>query len=144
VKPDWRLREKLEKKSTSELYKMLTKLDPRRAANIDRNNPRRLIRALEIVLKSKRPIPQLTPKEPQFKALFLGVEKDKTELKKMIEKRLLKRLKNGMTKEVQTLQRSGISWKRLEEFGLEYRFVAQYLQAKIIYQEMINKIQIES
>ena len=35
-------------------------------------------------------------------------------------------------------------WKRLEEFGLEYRFVAQFLQKKITYQEMIGKIQIES
>ena len=38
----------------------------------------------------------------------------------------------------------GLSWKRLEEFGLEYRFVAQYLQKKLNYQEMIEKIQKES
>ena len=37
-----------------------------------------------------------------------------------------------------------LSWKRLEEFGLEYRFVAQYLQGKISYEEMINNIQIGS
>ena len=48
-----------------------------------------------------------------------------------------------MINEVKKLHKS-LSWKRLEEFGLEYRFVAQYLQDKISYEEMINKIQIES
>jgi tRNA dimethylallyltransferase len=49
-----------------------------------------------------------------------------------------------MVKEVKKLHVAGLSWKRLEELGLEYRFVAQYLQKKITYQEMIGKIQIES
>jgi len=53
-------------------------------------------------------------------------------------------LKQGMIKEISGLYKSGISWKRLEEFGLEYRFVAQYLQNKITHEEMINKIQKES
>ena len=48
-----------------------------------------------------------------------------------------------MINEVKKLHKS-LSWKRLEEFGLEYRFVAQYLQNKMTYQEMIEKIQIES
>ncbi|MBU4204834.1 tRNA (adenosine(37)-N6)-dimethylallyltransferase MiaA [Patescibacteria group bacterium] len=143
VKPDWKLRKKLEKKTLSELYKMLQKLDPRRAMDIDKNNPRRLIRALEIVLKSKSPIPPLRPKNPNFKALFLGVKRDKKELKKLIEKRLLKRLEAGMIDEVKKLHRSGVSWKRLEEFGLEYRFVAQYLQNKLKYDEMVSRLQKE-
>ncbi|MDO8486333.1 MAG: hypothetical protein Q7S77_01370, partial [Candidatus Staskawiczbacteria bacterium] len=65
------------------------------------------------------------------------------DLKKLINKRLLKRLKGGMVSEVKKLQASGLSFKRLEEFGLEYRFVAQYLQSKLTYQEMLNKIQKE-
>ena len=48
-----------------------------------------------------------------------------------------------MIAEVKKLHKT-LSWKRLEEFGLEYRFVAQYLQDKITYQEMVDKIQIES
>jgi tRNA dimethylallyltransferase len=150
VKPDWKLREKLEKKPVSELYKMLAKIDPVRAKNIDQNNPRRLIRALEIALKLKGPIPPLAPQKPKFETLFLGVKKDKEELKKLIEKRLLKRLKNNaMINEVKKLHNppaggQGLSWKRLEEFGLEYRFVAQCLQNKITHQEMIDKIQKES
>lgn len=144
VKPDWRLREKLSKKPLPELFKRLQELDPARAGTIDQNNPRRVVRALEVVLKSKRPFPSSSPKEPDFKVLFLGVKKDKEESKKLIENRLLKRLKQGMIAEVEKLHKNGLSWKRLEEFGLEYRFVAQYLQNKIVYQDMINKIQKES
>ena len=51
VKPDWKLRKKLEKKSNKELFLMLLKLDKKRAKAIDRDNPRRLIRAIEIAKK---------------------------------------------------------------------------------------------
>lgn len=149
VKPDWKLRKKLEKKSNEELFLMLKKIDPKKAQTIDRHNPRRLIRALEIVLKTKKPVPLLkfggSPTPPDFSILEIGIKKTQEELKIQIKKRLLKRLKkNAMISEVKKLRASGLSWKRLEEFGLEYRFVAQYLQNKISYQKMIDKIQIES
>jgi len=157
VKPDWNLRKNLEKKPISELYKMLVKLDPRRAKSIDKNNPRRIIRALEIVLRTKRPILPFSQNKPNFEVLFLGVKKSKKELKKLIEKRLLKRLKQGMINEVKKLHNppasaplsagirrgKGLSWKRLEEFGLEYRFVAQYLQGELKYDEMVNRLKKE-
>ncbi|MBI4708741.1 MAG: tRNA (adenosine(37)-N6)-dimethylallyltransferase MiaA [Candidatus Portnoybacteria bacterium] len=57
VKPDWKLRKQLEKFNTDELFKKLKKLDPRRSRNIDSHNQRRLIRALEIVIKSGKPVP---------------------------------------------------------------------------------------
>ena len=147
VKPDWKLRKKLEKKSNEELYKILLAKDPERAKKIDKQNPRRLIRALEIVLKTGHPIPQLggCRTSPQFDILQIGIKKSPQELKKLINKRLLKRLKNNaLIKEIKKLHKFGLSWKRLEEFGIEYRFVAQYLQNKITYQQMIDKIQIES
>jgi tRNA dimethylallyltransferase len=144
VKPNWRLREKLSKLPLPELFKRLKGLDPIRAGAIDQNNPRRVIRALEIVMKLGHPVPTLGRKEPTFDVLFLGVKKDQKELEKLIQKRLMKRLKNNaMINEVEKLSES-LSWKRLEEFGLEYRFVAQYLQNKITRQEMIYKIQKES
>lgn len=143
VKPDWKLREKLQKKSNEELFSMLKKLDPGRAKIIDKHNPRRLIRALEIILTTKKPVPVLKTKN-DFDVLEIGITKSPEELKKLIHKRLIKRLKrNAMINEVKRLHKT-LSWKRLEEFGLEYRFVAQYLQNKITYQEMIDSIQIES
>ena len=143
VKPDWKLRKKLEKKTSSELFKMLKKLDSRRAKTIERDNPRRLIRALEIIIKTKKPIPLLQIRPPKFEVLMIGVKKDQKELKQLIEKRLLKRLKQGMIAEVKKLHQQGVSWKRLEEFGLEYRYIALYLQNKLSKQEMISKLQKE-
>ena len=142
VKPDWKLRKKLEKKNAKELFLMLKKLDPNRAKNIDKNNPRRLIRALEIVIKTKKPVPPPKKNKSQFKILIIGVKREN--LKERIRKRLLRRLKVGMVEEVKKLRKSGLSWKRLEEFGLEYCYVAKYLQKKINYKEMKEKIQKES
>ncbi|KKQ67815.1 MAG: tRNA (adenosine(37)-N6)-dimethylallyltransferase MiaA [Candidatus Nealsonbacteria bacterium RIFCSPLOWO2_02_39_8] len=131
VKPDWKLREKLEKETAEKLFLKLEKLDLRRAENIDKNNKRRLIRAIEIAMKTKKPVPLLEKKQPPFEALIIGVRINPEELKKMIKKRLLKRLRNGMINEVEKLHKQGVSWKRLEEFGLEYRHIALYLQKKI-------------
>jgi len=143
VKPDWNLRKKLEKKTTQELFKLLKKRDKKRALDIDKYNRRRLIRALEIVIKTKKPIPFLK-KEPRFNLLVIGIKKSQKHLQELIQKRLNKRLKKGMVTEVKRLRKQGLSWKRLEEFGLEYRYIAYYLQNKISYQEMIAKIQKES
>jgi len=145
VKPDWELRKKLEKFSLPELVEQLRAIDPNRAATIDQNNPRRVLRALEIATKLAGPVPSIVIKKTDFNVLQIGVSKPKEELKKLIAKRLKKRLKNdAMIKEVKRLHCAGVSFKRLEELGLEYRFVAQYLQNKITYQEMIGKIEIES
>jgi len=143
IKPDWKLRKELERKSIQELFKMLKKLDPRRAKTIESKNKRRLVRALEIVIKTKKPVPLLKKNKPQFDVLIIGVKRNKQELKQKIRERLLKRLRTGMINEVKNLKKSGVSWKRLEEFGLEYRFIAQYLQKKITKEEMIDRIQIE-
>ncbi len=143
VKPNWKLRRSLEKLTLNQLFIKLKKLDPKRASSIDKNNPHRLIRALEIVLTTKKPVPSLKSKS-NFNALQIGITKSKDELKKLIKKRLLKRLENkAMINEVKKLHKY-LSWDRLEEFGLEYRFVAQYIQNKISYEEMINHIQKES
>ena len=146
VKPDWKLRKKLEKKSNKELYKILKKLDPKRAGKIDKENPRRLIRAIEIVLKTKKPIPSLKAK-PQFDALFIGIKKSPAELKKSIKIRFLKWLKQGLIEEVKNLRNppagKGLSWKKIEEFGIHYRVVAQYLQKKIDCETMIENSLIE-
>lgn len=141
VKPDWKLRRKLEKKSVENLYKILRKIDSKRAKTIDRKNPRRLIRAIEIVIKTKKPVPVFKKNPLPYPVLMIGVRKEKEELKKLIRKRLLKRLKNGMIAEIKKLRKDGASWKRLEEFGLEYKWIAFYLQRKTKYKEMLEKLQ---
>jgi tRNA dimethylallyltransferase len=141
VKPDWKLRKQLEKKNVDEIFKILKKLDKNRAENIDKKNPRRLIRAIEIA-KELGSVPALSY-DSQYDVLIIGIKRNPKELKKLIEKRLLDRFKQGMAGEVRKLHKSGISWKRLEEFGLEYRYIALYLQKKMGYDEMVQKLQKE-
>ncbi len=127
VKPNAALRARLEKQSPAQLFARLKKLDPVRAASIDRHNPRRLIRALEIIVKTGRPVPLQKNGSP-FEPFILGIDISKEKLAQRIEKRLDARLKAGMATEVKRLRRQGVSWKRLESFGLEYRWLARYLR----------------
>jgi len=136
VKPDWKLRKKLEKKTLEELFKDLKKLDPKRAKTIEKKNKRRLIRALEIIIKTKKPIPVFQKKPLPYPVLIIGIKKEK--LKKLIERRFLKWLRKGLIKEVKKLKKFGLSWKKIEEFGIHYRIIAQYLQRKISYKEMVE------
>ena len=143
VAPDWQLRKRLEKHSIEELYQMLKKLDPRRARTIEKKNPRRLIRAIEIIKKTKKPIPFLKKKPLPYSLLIMGIKKSTKELNKLIKKRFLNWLKRGLIKEVKNLRKLGLSWKKIEDFGIHYRTIAQYLQKKLNYKEMIEKSLIE-
>lgn len=139
ISPNKKLRKKLAKKTTEQLFKMLSELDPKRAKNIDKKNPRRLIRAIEIIIGSKKPIPKLK-KKPLFNPLILGILKNKKNLAKLIKQRLKKRIKQGMIKEVKKLKENGLSWKRLYDFGLEYRYVSLYLRKILTKEEMFNQL----
>jgi len=128
-----KLRAKLEKQSVKQLFKRLQKLDPERAKTIDSKNKRRLIRALEIILTTGRPVPKNKTKT-KYNILWIGLKPKN--LEKRIKIRLEKRLKQGMAKEVRKLRNQGVTWKRLYDFGLEYRWLAKYLQNKANHQEM--------
>ncbi len=135
VPPDYRLRKEIEKEN---LFELLKKLDPKRADTIDKKNPRRLIRAIEIILKTKKPVPEIKEKPLPYPIIKIGIKNDN--LPPLIKKRLLKRIEQGMIEEVKRLRKTGLSWKRLEELGLEYRYLALYLQEKIDYEEMIKSL----
>lgn len=139
VRPDWKLRKKLEKKSTEELCRILEKVDPKRAQAIDRKNPRRLLRAIEIVRKTKKPIEVLQKRPLPYPVLMIGIKKKEEDLKKKIEKRFFKWLKQGLLGEVKKLRKSGLSWKKIEEFGIHYRVAARHVQNKLNRKEMIEK-----
>ncbi len=142
VKPNEALRKKLSRLNMEKLYEMLKKLDPVRASSIDAKNPVRLIRAIEIVKATKKPI-EPVKKSSQFNVLQVGIKKSSKQLEKLIALRLQKRLM-GMVKEVKQLHAKGLSFKRMEELGLEYRFVAQYVQSRISLRQMQESIQKES
>ncbi len=143
VGPNYDLRHKLEKLPASKLFIKLQKLDPVRAKNIDAKNPRRLIRAIEIATALGK-VPKLKTKPSPYDFILIGLNPGEKILKQNIHKRLEKRLKQGMIREIKKLRAASLSWKRLESFGLEYRFIAQYLQSKITKQEMKTLIEKES
>ena len=149
VPPNLKLRKELEKKSVEEIFKILKKLDKDRAQNIDTKNPRRLIRAIEIAtVRGKVPSLSASPIIQDRNVLFIGLQPEDQILKKNIKTRLVKRLrakgKDNLITEVRKLRKSGLSWKRLEALGLEYRYVALFLQKKFTQGQMIDSIEKES
>lgn len=143
VKADSKLRASLQRQSTEKLFKTLQKLDPERAKNIDKHNKLRLVRALEIIKTTGRPVPNFQPfdlKASSYDTLKIGLYVKNALLKKKIKTRLLKRIKTGIVKEVKGLKSSGVSSKKLESFGLEYRYVNRYLEGQMSKGQMMEKL----
>ena len=135
-----KLRAKLEVKTAAQLLTMLKKRDPRRAKTIDPHNKRRLIRALEIAASiGKSP---LTARQglAAYDALWIGCAPPMKELEKKITIRLFGRIRGGMVAEAKRLHACGLSYKRMEELGLEYRSLARLLQGKITRGEMADEL----
>lgn len=135
VPPDPVFRETIAQKTNDELFALLETQDPKRAKTIDRKNPFRLMRALEIV-NALGAVPPLTrhPRhaaDPDHAYAIMVLNPPKDILHQRIRERLLARFEIGMIDEVIRLHAQGTPWERLESFGLEYRFVAQFLQEKI-------------
>jgi tRNA dimethylallyltransferase len=134
VPPNPTLRAELSSKTTEELFTFLKEQDPKRAQSIDSKNPLRLIRALEIISVLGRVPPhdkQKIQQETNNRPIILVLNPPKEILRERINTRLTSRFEAGMIEEVTTLHQTGVSWEHLESFGLEYRFIAQFLQGKI-------------
>lgn len=137
VPPNMKLRRKLEKKSIEKLLRKLEKKDPIRAETVDRNNKQRIIRALEII-KTVGKVPKLEVNK-KYKVLQIGIKSD--DLREKIHNRLLKRLDEGMIEEVDNLHKKGLSWGRMEQLGLEYRYVTRFLQGQLTKEEMAEELE---
>ncbi len=142
VPPNNKLRKELEKKDLASLFKILKKLDPKRAKTIDVKNKVRLVRAIEIATTLGK-VPKITQGSPVYKFIKIGLYLPKELLKAKIKQRLLKRLKTGMLREAKNLNKNGLSWKKMEALGLEYKFMALHLQNKLNKAEMVEKLNLE-
>ncbi|MFC1802319.1 tRNA (adenosine(37)-N6)-dimethylallyltransferase MiaA [Patescibacteria group bacterium] len=142
VPPNERLREDLEKKSVEEVFEILKEKDFRRACEIDLKNKRRLIRAIEIA-EHLGEVPLLSRNSNKYEVLQIGIKTDDKILKKKIHDRLLMRVEDGMLEEVERLHIEGVSWERMEDLGLEYRFVSRYLRGELSKEEMLEKLEVE-
>lgn len=138
VPPNTALREELSHKNNEALFSILKKLDRKRAELVDGNNPRRLIRSIEIATALGE-VPQLKA-DPIFNTLQIGLALPRKELREKIRIRLENRLDNGLIEEVENLYKKGLSFERMEELGLEYRYVAKYLQQELSFDEMKEKL----
>ncbi len=147
VPPNPKLRAKLEKLPTEKLAHRLKNLDLKRFKNIDQHNRPRLIRAIEIATKLGHVPPLGIKGRPCFgkgdpcHLLQIGIAVNPDKLRQNIHERLFKRLRAGLIGEVKKLHANGVSWKRLEAFGLEYRYVALYLQNKISKKDLLSKLE---
>lgn len=133
------LREALEQLPVSELVKKLEQTDPDAAARIDKSNPRRLIRAIEIA--SAGQTHSAAHKNcPRYDCLQLGLTWSREVLVERIERRLRERLANGMIEEVAGLRSGGVSDVRLEKLGLEYRYITRYLRGELSLEELKEQL----
>ncbi len=135
------IRKKLEKLTLPRLLARLKAVDAKTYKIIDRKNRRRVQRALEIFYATGRPkSAQLKKQKPPYQILVLGVKFPLEKIYERIDRRLEKRINEGMIQEVKKLRQRGVSWKRLDEFGLEYRWVSRYLRGQIDYQAMVAEL----
>lgn len=130
---DLALRASLEAEETPVLLERLRRESPAYYARTDLANRRRIIRALEIVKTSG---PEPAPAQPPLDALILAPYFERSVVHRRIEQRLDARLGQGLIAEVAALHAAGLSWERLDWFGLEYRFVARHLKGELSYAEM--------
>jgi tRNA dimethylallyltransferase len=130
VPPNNQLRAELESLSVPQLVERLEKIDPDAASRIDKSNPRRLARAIEIACAGCASS-AARKNSPRYSCLQLGLTWPREILVKRIEKRLGERLASGMIDEVAALRASGVSDLRLHKLGLEYRYIARFLRGEL-------------
>ena len=101
-----------------------------------------MIRAIEIS-KALGTIPKINKNNSKYDIKWIKLELPKEELKKRIHNRLIKRMDQGMIDEVKKLHKNGLSWKRMEDLGLEYRYTSRYLRKLISKEQMLEKLETE-
>jgi tRNA dimethylallyltransferase len=130
-----KLREELTSKTDDELAEMLSTL--RQLHNkTDIDTRKRAIRAIEIELYQKEHNTDF--KKIEINSLNIGISFEREQQRKRITERLKARLKSGMIEEVEQLLKKGISPEDLIYYGLEYKFITQYLTGVINREEMFN------
>ncbi|HSD62771.1 MAG TPA: tRNA (adenosine(37)-N6)-dimethylallyltransferase MiaA [Ignavibacteriaceae bacterium] len=128
--------EELKKLTYEELKEMLLSKKTRIHNTTDLVNKERIIRALLI----SEAEPGSLQEFPQINSFVLGIRLEREEIKKRITERLTQRLEVGMVEEVKALLDSGLTYEKLNEFGLEYRYISLYLKGELNYNDMFKKL----
>ena len=122
------LRDELEKLSTEELYARVQLKDARRASELDPQNRRRLVRALEII-EAKGTVPKRSKSVPAYAVEWIVIDPPREELRARIDARLTTALERGLVEEIRRV-REAVGDTRLDELGLEYRIIGEYLRGE--------------
>jgi tRNA dimethylallyltransferase len=140
VPPDIEFRRKLKEKSLDELTLILSGY--KKLHNIsDVDSKERAIRAIEIEAYYADH-PETQKEYPAINPVFIGIRFDREEQRDRITRRLQERLKGGMVEEVQRLLDEGILLGDLIYYGLEYKYITQYLTGELEYGEMVSRLNI--
>ena len=134
------LRKELEQKSTEELTELLASFK-KLHNKTDTESRKRLLRALEIEFYYRQN-PELDEDYPDLRPLILGINFDRETRRNRISMRLNERMKEGMLEEVEGLLQEGIPADRLIYYGLEYKYITEYLTGQSEYDEMLKKLEI--
>ena len=139
------LRDALEGKSLAELTQMLTELKTKTGSNMhnttDVDSCQRAIRAIEIeTYNLEHPTPRR--ELPPVDSLIIGVNIDRELRREKITRRLKARLEEGMIDEVKALLDEGIPAEDIIYYGLEYKFLTEYLIGQTTYDEMFSRLEI--
>lgn len=138
--PDPALRKALESKSLGELQQMLLSMTNRLHNKTDLEDRERILRRIEIEQAKRKP--SKIPVFPEIRPLVFGIRLPRPVLREKIALRLAQRLNEGMIEEVARLHEKGLSWERLDGFGLEYRFISRFLKGEMTKRDMISKLEI--
>jgi len=120
------LRKDLEARSLPELMEEVERLDPRRASRLDPQNKRRIVRALEIIY-DKGSVPERERTEPKHEIIWEICNPERDVLRERIVARLQSAFDRGLIEEVRTV-RAHVGDERLNELGLEYKIIGEYLR----------------
>lgn len=145
VPQNQKLRDSLSAKSLDELTAMLKALKEQTGSNMhnrsDVDTVQRAIRAIEIeTYNLQHPTPER--EMPGISSLVIGVDVDRETRRRRISDRLEARLHEGMIDEVKGLLAEGVSAESLMYYGLEYKFVTEYVTGKTTYNDMLSRLEI--
>ena len=141
--PNQKLRQDLQKKSMEELLELLKDICPQNYDNPSKKDTKnRIIRVLEIELNKISNQPDIFINQKIDNFLVIGIQQERQDNRDLIKQRLIERLEQGLIEEVENLLKNGLKESRLDYFGLEYKFVGNYLKKEITKEDLIDKLHI--
>lgn len=143
IPADNKLRNQLSNLAVKQLQRKLQKLDQTKWKSLnesDRQNSRRLIRAIEVLVLQPQEVNRSNLKIKHFNILKIGLSAPREILYRKIDNRIVGRINQGMIEEAEALYKAGLSLKRMKQLGLEYGVLADYLEGQIKDREQLIKV----